>query len=128
LLQLDPYHPDAKRLLRYCNHRIMQKKYGIETEAKKDSSVYAASSKQPSQTQIYPALDAGFELIDSGAQRNYEILGIVAHKSEEKDTSLINEVLLKKGKLKGADHIIQIRYFDHKDYVYGYGTAVKLKR
>jgi len=129
LLKLDPYHPDAKRLLRYCNHRIMQKKYDVEpTDTKASSTAYSAIAKQPTRAESYPPLKEGIELITSGTDRNYEILGIVAHKAQEKDTDIINKKLLEKGKLKGADHIIQIRYFDHKDYVYGYGTAVKLKR
>lgn len=61
-------------------------------------------------------------------EKKYQIMGVVAYRSEVNDISALNDELLKKAKLMGAEEVIQVRYFQHNNYIYGYGTAVKKKK
>lgn len=61
-------------------------------------------------------------------EKKYQIVGVVAYRSQTNDVAALNEELLKKAKAMGADEVIQVKYFQHVDSVYGYGTAVKKKK
>ncbi|MCK4518573.1 MAG: hypothetical protein KAU12_00495, partial [Candidatus Omnitrophica bacterium] len=59
--------------------------------------------------------------------KEYTIKGVVVYRSGMPDLEKINEELIKQaGKLK-ADCIIGVRYLEAMGYLFGYGTAVKVK-
>lgn len=62
-----------------------------------------------------------------GIIEDYEILGIVSYRSNEIEIEKINEALRNKAEKIGADYVIGIQYFSGAGYLYGTGTAVKLK-
>jgi len=128
VLAANPSHYEARRTLRYCERRLRYGSGYMQPYEQMESTAHTAEAEtEPPQIKIYPELPAGVRLM-TGSNKNYEILGVVAHRSEEKNIDALNEELFKKGKLQGANYIIQIRYFEHGGYLYGYGTAVKLKR
>ncbi len=59
---------------------------------------------------------------------DYEILGLVSYRSNELDPQHLNSALRKKADKMGADYVIGITYYSNAGYVYGTGTAVKLKK
>jgi tetratricopeptide (TPR) repeat protein len=67
---------------------------------------------------------------DTGAdiEKKYHIIGVVAYRSQTDDIGTLNEELLKKAKAMGAEEVIQVKYFQHNSFIYGYGTAVKKKK
>ncbi|MCK5306640.1 MAG: hypothetical protein KAJ66_05840 [Candidatus Omnitrophica bacterium] len=80
---------------------------------------------------LYP--QAGFaqnkkiKLTTCDLHKEYTIKGIVVYRSGTPDLEQINEELIKRaGKLK-ADCIIGVRYLEAMGYLFGYGTAVKVK-
>lgn len=56
----------------------------------------------------------------------YEILGIVSHRSSELDPKEIHAALVRQAEKMGADYVLGILYYSHAGYLYGSGTAVKL--
>ncbi|MBL7071190.1 MAG: hypothetical protein ISS26_03335 [Candidatus Omnitrophica bacterium] len=58
---------------------------------------------------------------------DYDILGLVSYRSNDLDPEKIHSALRKKAEKMGADHVLGIRYYSNAGYVYGTGTAVKLK-
>lgn len=59
---------------------------------------------------------------------DYEVLGLVSYRSNELDPEKLNNALRKKAEGMGADYVIGITYYSNAGYVYGTGTAVRLKK
>jgi len=59
---------------------------------------------------------------------DYEILGLVSYRSNELDPAKINNALRKKADGMGADYVVGVTYYSNAGYVYGTGTAVRLKK
>lgn len=83
-------------------------------------SVFAADQKTSSKPK-------GIILTTVDVKESYKILGILTVRSGETSLDSINEKLKEMAKTLGADCVIGVRYFSYSNYVYGYGTAIKLK-
>ncbi len=57
---------------------------------------------------------------------DYEILGVVAYRSNALNVDKIHKELSERASGMGGDHVIGITYFGYAGYLYGAGTAVKL--
>ncbi|MDD5072789.1 MAG: hypothetical protein PHX64_03200 [Candidatus Omnitrophica bacterium] len=66
-------------------------------------------------------------LTTSDIKDSYKVIGIVSVRGGEVNLDALNSKLKDAGKELGADYIIGIQYFTYSGYVYGYGTAVKIK-
>lgn len=68
------------------------------------------------------------ESTSADIEKKYQVIGVVAYRSEAGNISTLNDELLKKAKAMGAEEVIQVKYFQHNNFIYGYGTAVKKKK
>jgi len=156
-LAIDPEHAESARLLRYCQRRTQSGYYRPLTEAVSETAVPAPKktvtpapvsiaqpvvavqerpkeSSQDIEARISRELQkevfssSAPEAADVGIEKKYNIMGVVAYRSEKNDIGALNEELLKKAKAMGAEEVVQVRYFQHNSFIYGYGTAVKKKK
>ena len=63
-------------------------------------------------------------LITTDLKGSYNIISLVTHRAGGTEIADVNRGLQRKAQSMGADHIIEVRYFSHSGYLYGYGTAV----
>jgi len=92
-----------------------------------------AEQETPEEIQKRISREVQKEQVSSGTtmadvEKKYQVVGVVAYRSEANDIAALNEELLKKAKMMGAEEVIQVRYFQYNNYIYGYGTAVKKKK
>ena len=157
-LDLNPDNGEAYRLLKYCQRRTQRTYYGpsvsnfktIEgsqpqmeaspVEIKERAAPVAVSEtpkvKQEASGDVEKRISQEVQneqkssptLTTAEIEKKYQIIGVVAYRSQTNDVAALNEELLKKAKAMGADEVIQVKYFQHVDSVYGYGTAVKKKK
>lgn len=141
VLTLDPSHYDANRLLRYCRRRLQPREFGPLAQAE-PATLPVAPPEIEADVELtrprvkpseIPTVLPGFlpekaKVSTTDLKENYDILGVVAHRAKKGELEEVNVELEKKAKAIGGDYVIQTRYFEYEDYLYGYGTAVKLKR
>lgn len=148
-LDLNPNNYEAYRMLRYCQRRAHVGYYSLQDQepmasaavAQQQEEVYPSTTELPPVTKALPAEVEKKVLQELERQNNealasetvdiekkYQIIGAVAYRAESGDISTLNKELLKKAKAMGAEEVVQVKYFQHNNYIYGYGTAVKRKK
>ena len=59
--------------------------------------------------------------------KEYKIIGIVFHHVGKPDLTEINDNLKEQAGKMGANCVIGVRYTTYAGYLFGYGTAIKVK-
>lgn len=68
------------------------------------------------------------DMTSADIEKNYQVIGVVAYRCESSNIDTLNDELLKKSKAIGGEEVMQVRYFQNNNFVYGYGTAVRKKK
>jgi len=147
-LAINPDHAEANRLLRYCQRRTQQGLYRpLEESISRPTVTQTQVAVQPSRTDVYEETDiespeavekrvtqelskeekSSLNVSDEDIQKKYQVIGTVAYRGQTNDIDALNNELLNKAKALGGEEVVQVRYFQHNDYIYGYGTAVRKK-
>lgn len=149
-LAINPNYAEASKMIRYCQRRTQTGYYRpLEesiVETKPSSPVKPMQEIMPVSTYKEPVMESPeaiekrvsqevkqegktqSDMTAADIEKKYQVIGVVAYRSETNNMSVLNDELLKKAKDMGADEVIQVRYFQNNNYVYGYGTAVKKRK